>query len=61
MKIIYKSIKIGETVIMDGNIHVINKNEIKSKKLISALYGNSIIYENEKKIELTDKDIEDIS
>ena len=53
-----KSIRIGETVIIGGKIHVINKNENKSRKRISALYGNSIFYENEKKIELTDKDVE---
>jgi len=55
-----ESIKIGETVTIDGNIAVINKNDNKRKKLISALYGNSILYENEKEIELTNNDIDSI-
>jgi DNA replicative helicase MCM subunit Mcm2 (Cdc46/Mcm family) len=55
-----QSIKIGETVIIDGNISVINKNDNKRKKLIAALYGNSITYENEKEIILTQKDVEEI-
>ena len=55
-----QSIKIGETVFIDGNIAVINKNDNKRKKLIAALYGNSIAYENEKEIILTHKDIEEI-
>jgi replicative DNA helicase Mcm len=55
-----QSIKIGETVYIDGNIAVINKNDNKRKKLIAALYGNSITYENEKEIILTQKDVEEI-
>lgn len=56
-----KSLKIGETVIIDGNISVINKNDNKRKKLIAVLYGNSISYSHDEKIELTQKDIEEIN
>jgi hypothetical protein len=56
-----QSIKIGETAIVDGNIAVINKNDNRRKKKIAALYGNSIYFENEKEIVLTDKDIEEIT
>ncbi|ALI35432.1 MCM2/3/5 family protein [Candidatus Nitrosocosmicus oleophilus] len=56
-----KSLKIGETVIINGNISVINKNDNKRKKLIAVLYGNSISYEFDEKIELTQKDIEEIN
>jgi hypothetical protein len=56
-----KSLKIGETVVIEGNIAVINKNDNKRKKLIAALFGNSISYENDEKIELTQKDIEKIN
>lgn len=56
-----KSLKIGETVIIDGNISVINKNDNKRKKLIAVLYGNSISYAHDEKIELTQKDIEEIN
>ena len=56
-----KSLRIGETVIIEGNISVINKNDNKRKKLIAALYGNSVTYENEKEINLTQKDIDDIT
>jgi DNA replicative helicase MCM subunit Mcm2 (Cdc46/Mcm family) len=56
-----KSLKIGETVIIDGNISVINKNDNKRKKLIAVLYGNSISYEHDEKIELTQEDIQEIN
>lgn len=56
-----KSMKIGETVVIEGNISVINKNDNKRKKLIPALYGNSISYEHNEKIELTSKDMEEIN
>lgn len=56
-----RSIKIGETVVIEGNIAVINKNDNRRKKLIAALYGNTITYENEVKIELTQADIDKIT
>lgn len=54
-----KGLRIGENVIIEGNMSVMNKNDNKRKKLIAALYGNSITYENEKEITLTQKDIEE--
>ncbi|HEX5186839.1 MAG TPA: hypothetical protein VFV86_08110, partial [Nitrososphaeraceae archaeon] len=56
-----KSLKIGETVIIDGNIFVINKNDNRRRKLIAVLYGNSISYEHDEKIELTQEDIQEIN
>ncbi len=56
-----KSIKIGEAVIIDGNIDVINKNDNKRNRKIAALYGNSIHYESSKEIQITPQDIEEIT
>ncbi|HET7284910.1 MAG TPA: hypothetical protein VFI70_09515 [Nitrososphaeraceae archaeon] len=51
-----KGLKVGETVIIDGNICVINKNDNRKHKFIPALYGNSIFYENREELLLTEED-----
>jgi DNA replicative helicase MCM subunit Mcm2 (Cdc46/Mcm family) len=55
-----KSLKVGETVVIDGNICVIHKNENYRNKFISVLFGNSIRYQNRQDISLSKQDIQQI-
>ena len=55
-----RDVKVGEIVIIEGNVYVIRRNESKSNKFISALYGQHISYENRQDLILTQNDIDEI-
>ncbi len=55
-----RSLKVGETVVIDGNICVIHKNENYRNKFISVLFGHSIRYESRQNISLSKQHIQQI-
>ncbi len=51
-----KSIRMGESVVISGNIHITTR----SKKSISCLYSTALKYENQDNTDMTDLDIQAI-
>ena len=50
-----KDLKVGEIVIIEGNVYIIHKNESRNNKFISTLYGRFIIYQNRQDLILKQK------
>jgi replicative DNA helicase Mcm len=55
-----RDLKVGEIIIIEGNVYVIRRKESKSNKFISALFGQHYTYENRQDLILTQSDIDEI-